>query len=71
MENAKRKRGRPPKRKAKQAVIDRENASRVPTEEEALFPKADLAKFLAERTPSSDEWENMAYPLFERGYNTR
>lgn len=52
----------------KQAVIDRENASRVPTEEEVLFPKADLAKFLAERTPSSDEWEDMAYPLFERGY---
>ena len=52
----------------KQAVIDRENASRVPTEEEVLFPKADLAKFLAERTPSSDEWEDMAYPMFERGY---
>ena len=52
----------------KQAVIDRKNASRVPTEEEVLFPKADLAKFLAERTLSSDEWEDMAYPLFERGY---
>jgi len=52
----------------KQAVIDRENAARVPTEEEVLFPKADLAKFLAERTPSSDEWEDMAYPMFERGY---
>jgi len=52
----------------KQAVIDRENASRVPTEEEVLFPQADLAKFLAERTPSSDEWEDMAYPMFERGY---
>ena len=52
----------------KQAVIDRENASRVPTEEEVLFPKADLAKFIAERTPSSDEWEDMAYPMFERGY---
>ena len=52
----------------KQAVIDRENASRVPTEEEVLFPQADLAKFLAERTPSSDEWEDMAYPKFERGY---
>lgn len=52
----------------KQAVIDRENANRVPTEEEVLFPKADLAKFLAERTLSSDEWEDMAYPLFERGY---
>lgn len=52
----------------KQAVIDRENVSRVPTEEEVLFPKADLAKFLAERTLSSDEWEDMAYPLFDSGY---
>ena len=52
----------------KQAVIDRENANRVPTEEEVLFPKADLARFLAEHTLSSDEWEDMAYPLFERGY---
>ena len=52
----------------KQTVIDRENADRVPTEEEVLFPQADLAKFLAERTLSSDEWEDMAYPLFERGY---
>ncbi len=52
----------------KQAVIDREKAARVPTEEEALFPKADLAKFLAERSLSSDEWEDMAYPLFENGY---
>ena len=52
----------------KQAVADRENASRVPTEEEVLFQKADLAKFLAERTLSSDEWEDMAYPMFERGY---
>lgn len=52
----------------KQAVIDRENAERVPTEEEVLFPKADLAKFIAERSLSSDEWEDMAYPLFKRGY---
>lgn len=52
----------------KQAVIDRENAAKVPTEEKALFPKADLAKFLAERSLSSDEWEDMAYPLFERGH---
>lgn len=52
----------------KQAVIDRENAARVPTEEEVLFPKADLAKFLAERSLSSDEWEDMAYPLFENGH---
>lgn len=52
----------------KQAVIDRENANRVPTEEEVLFPKADLARFLAEHTLSSDEWEDMAYPLFDSGY---
>lgn len=52
----------------KQAVIDRENAARVPTEEEVLFPQADLAKFLAERSLSSDEWEDMAYPLFENGH---
>lgn len=49
----------------KQAVID---AEKIPTEEEVLFPKADLAKFLAERSLSSDEWEDMAYPLFENGY---
>lgn len=52
----------------KQAVIDRENAESVPTEEEVLFSQADLARFLAEHTLSSDEWESMAYPLFERGY---
>ena len=52
----------------KQTVIDRENASRVPTEEEVLFSQADLAKFIAVRTLSSDEWEDMAYPMFERGY---
>lgn len=52
----------------KQAVINRENTNRVPTEEEVLFPQADLAKFLAVRTLSSDEWEDMAYPMFERGY---
>lgn len=52
----------------KQAVTDYENASRVPTEEEVLFQQADLAKFLAERTLSSDEWEDMAYPLFDSGY---
>lgn len=49
-------------------IIDRENANRVPTEEEVLFPQADLARFLAEHTLSSDEWEDMASPLFERGY---
>lgn len=52
----------------KQAVTDRENASKVPTGEEVLFQQADLAKFLAERTLSSDEWEDMAYPLFSSGY---
>ena len=52
----------------KRAVTDRENASKVPTEEEVLFQQADLAKFLAERTLSSDEWEDMAYPLFSSGY---
>lgn len=52
----------------KQTVIDRENANRIPTEEEVLFPKADLARFLVEHTLSSDDWESMAYPLFERGY---
>lgn len=52
----------------KQAVTDCENASKVPTEEEVLFQQADLAKFLAERTLSSDEWEDMAYPLFSSGY---
>ncbi len=51
-----------------QRLLDREDASRVPTEEEVLFQKADLAMFLAERTLSSDEWEDMAYPLFENGY---
>lgn len=55
----------------KQSVIDRENANRVPTEEEVLFPKVDLAMFLASGTLSSDEWEDMAYPLFENGYIDR
>lgn len=41
----------------KQTVIDRENANRIPTEEEVLFPKADLARFLAEHTLSSDDWK--------------
>ena len=42
--------------------------AKEPTEEEILFEKADLAMFLAERTMSADEWEDMAYPLFENGY---
>ena len=52
----------------KQEVIDSDNNPKDPTEEEVLFGQADLAKFLAERTPSSDEWEDMAYPMFENGY---
>ncbi len=52
----------------KQAVMEREQAAKEPTEEEVLFQRADLAKFLAERTPFSDEWEDMAYPFFERDY---
>ena len=39
-----------------------------PTEEEILFGQADLADFIAQHTLSSDEWEDMAYPLFEPGY---
>ena len=41
---------------------------REPTEEEILFGQADLADFIAQHTLSSDEWEDMAYPLFENGY---
>ena len=40
----------------------------VPEKQAVLFSNADLARFLAEHTLSSDEWESMAYPLFERGY---
>ncbi|MCQ2419939.1 MAG: YodL domain-containing protein [Clostridia bacterium] len=32
------------------------------------FQNADLAGFLADRTLSSDEKEDMAYPLYDRGY---
>ena len=41
---------------------------REPTEEEILFGKANLVDFIAQHTLSSDEWEDMAYPLFENGY---
>ena len=41
---------------------------REPTEEEILFGQTDLADFIAQHTLSSDEWEDMAYPLFEPGY---
>ena len=39
-----------------------------PTEEEILFGKTNLADFIAYQALSSDEWEDMAYPLFENGY---
>lgn len=51
-----------------ESVIDTIVPEKQATEEEVLFQKADLARFLAEHTLSSDEWESMAYPLFERGY---
>ena len=49
-------------------MIDTIVPEKQATEEEVLFSNADLARFLAEHTLSSDEWESMAYPLFERGY---
>lgn len=51
-----------------ESVIDTIVPEKQATEEEVLFSNADLARFLAEHTLSSDEWEDMAYPLFERGY---
>jgi len=51
-----------------ESVIDTIVPEKQATEEEVLFQKADLARFLAEHTLSSDEWESMAYPLFESGY---
>ena len=51
-----------------ESVIDTIVPEKQATEEEVLFSNADLARFLAEHTLSSDEWESMAYPLFERGY---
>lgn len=51
-----------------ESVIDTIVPEKQATEEEVLFSQADLARFLAEHTLSSDEWEDMAYPLFERGY---
>lgn len=55
----------------RQTVIDRENAAKEPTEEEVLFGRADLARFIAEGTLSSDEWEDLSYPLFEDGYTDK
>ena len=49
-------------------MIDTIVPEKQATEEEVLFSQADLARFLAEHTLSSDEWEDMASPLFERGY---
>ena len=51
-----------------ESVIDTIVPEKQATEEEVLFSNADLARFLAEHTLSSDEWEDMASPLFERGY---
>ncbi len=51
-----------------ESVIDTIVPEKQATEEEVLFSNADLARFLAEHTLSSDEWESMAYPLLERGY---
>ncbi len=51
-----------------ESVIDTIAPEKQATEEEVLFSQADLARFLAEHTLSSDEWEDMASPLFERGY---
>ena len=50
------------------SVIDTIVPEKQATEEKVLFSQADLARFLAEHTLSSDEWEDMASPLFERGY---
>lgn len=36
-----------------------------------MVSNKELAVFLAERTPSSDEWEDMASPMFENGYMKR
>ena len=38
------------------------------SEEEELFQNADLTHFIAVRSISYDEWEDMAYPMFVRGY---
>ena len=51
-----------------ESVIDTIVPEKQATEEEVLFSNADLARFLAEHTLSSDEWEDMTSPLFERGY---
>ena len=37
-------------------------------EDRELFMKADLARFVAKESLSSDEWESLAYPLFENNY---
>ena len=52
----------------KSETQDTDPKNKIPTEEEKQFMQADLARFLAEYSLSSDEWESMAYPLFENGY---
>ncbi|SDA31062.1 hypothetical protein SAMN02910447_03325 [Ruminococcus sp. YE71] len=37
-------------------------------EDREEFMKADLARFVAKESLSSDEWESLAYPLFENNY---
>lgn len=37
-------------------------------EDREEFMKADLARFVAKESLSSDEWESLAYPLFENKY---
>lgn len=40
-------------------------------EDREQFMKADLARFIAKESLSSDEWESLAYPLFENKYIDR
>ncbi len=40
-------------------------------EDREQFMKADLARFIAKESLSSDEWESLAYPMFENKYIDR
>lgn len=51
-------------------VNDKVEAAEL-TEEEKLFMQADVCKLLARDSLSSDEWEDLASPMFERGYLER
>ena len=48
--------------------VEAESDTAEPDSDTISFQNADLAKFLADRTLSSDEWEDMAYPLYDNGY---